>query len=156
MYALCLLCFVCERHGAHRRRHVLTLSFPTRRSSDLLPGWSPDGRRVVFTRKVDGTTFQVCTIRPDGSDFRQLTKSKSSDGHAVWSPGGQIMWSGSEHGFRDEAALYDNTFQQYGQIYVMDADGSNYRMVTASKRSEERRVGKECVSTCRSRGSPYQ
>src|SRR3546814_12991227 len=26
----------------------------------------------------------------------------------------------------------------------------------ASMRSEERRVGKECVSTCRSRGSPYQ
>src|SRR3546814_3228435 len=24
-----------------------------------------------------------------------------------------------------------------------------------SRRSEERRVGKECVSTCRSRGSPY-
>src|SRR3546814_15293406 len=24
-----------------------------------------------------------------------------------------------------------------------------------SNRSEERRVGKECVSTCRSRGSPY-
>src|SRR3546814_5118889 len=24
-----------------------------------------------------------------------------------------------------------------------------------SERSEERRVGKECVSTCRSRGSPY-
>src|SRR3546814_15746295 len=26
---------------------------------------------------------------------------------------------------------------------------------TRSARSEERRVGKECVSTCRSRGSPY-
>src|SRR3546814_10516626 len=26
---------------------------------------------------------------------------------------------------------------------------------TASPRSEERRVGKECVSTCRSRWSPY-
>src|SRR3546814_8190318 len=25
----------------------------------------------------------------------------------------------------------------------------------AATRSEERRVGKECVSTCRSRGSPY-
>src|SRR3546814_12545775 len=25
----------------------------------------------------------------------------------------------------------------------------------AANRSEERRVGKECVSTCRSRGSPY-
>src|SRR3546814_3154715 len=27
--------------------------------------------------------------------------------------------------------------------------------VHESHRSEERRVGKECVSTCRSRGSPY-
>src|SRR3546814_12123798 len=27
--------------------------------------------------------------------------------------------------------------------------------VTGTKRSEERRVGKECVSTCRSRWSPY-
>src|SRR3546814_14418720 len=28
------------------------------------------------------------------------------------------------------------------------------RLITGAKRSEERRVGKECVSTCRSRGSP--
>src|SRR3546814_17946669 len=29
------------------------------------------------------------------------------------------------------------------------------RLVVGGFRSEERRVGKECVSTCRSRGSPY-
>src|SRR3546814_12881221 len=29
------------------------------------------------------------------------------------------------------------------------------RVVTIEERSEERRVGKECVSTCRSRWSPY-
>src|SRR3546814_20058143 len=28
-------------------------------------------------------------------------------------------------------------------------------MPSVNNRSEERRVGKECVSTCRSRGSPY-
>src|SRR3546814_1679229 len=28
-------------------------------------------------------------------------------------------------------------------------------LITAFNRSEERRVGKECVSTCRSRWSPY-
>src|SRR3546814_13728233 len=33
------------------------------------------------------------------------------------------------------------------------ADGTTFAVVTT--RSEERRVGKECVSTCRSRGSPY-
>src|SRR3546814_15410923 len=35
----------------------------------------------------------------------------------------------------------------------------NDRLITVSNdktRSEERRVGKECVSTCRSRWSPYQ
>jgi Tol biopolymer transport system component len=100
---------------------------------DNLPSWSPDGKRIVFTRKVDGITFQICTIAPDGSDYRQLTTGPESDGHAVWSLDGRIMWSGSAHGFRDEAALYDNTFQQYGQIYVMNADGSDMGLLTDSK-----------------------
>src|SRR3546814_19425365 len=30
-----------------------------------------------------------------------------------------------------------------------------YCKASVADRSEERRVGKECVSTCRSRGSPY-
>src|SRR3546814_11502111 len=32
---------------------------------------------------------------------------------------------------------------------------SNEILLEANERSEERRVGKECVSTCRSRWSPY-
>src|SRR3546814_15373180 len=41
-------------------------------------------------------------------------------------------------------------------------DGSSVRVeltrgnIPVTSRSEERRVGKECVSTCRSRWSPYQ
>src|SRR3546814_11024545 len=35
------------------------------------------------------------------------------------------------------------------------ADGSWYQKVPFQERSEERRVGKECVSTCRARWSPY-
>src|SRR3546814_9475979 len=34
-------------------------------------------------------------------------------------------------------------------------DDTRWRHSAASPRSEERRVGKECVSTCRSRWSPY-
>jgi hypothetical protein len=37
------------------------------------------------------------------------------------------------YGFRDEAALYDNTFQQYGQIFIMNADGSEKRALTDSR-----------------------
>src|SRR3546814_13263429 len=43
--------------------------------------------------------------------------------------------------------------------YVKDISGgsalSNIRNESIRGRSEERRVGKECVSTCRSRWSPY-
>jgi Tol biopolymer transport system component len=100
---------------------------------DNLPGWSPDGKRIVFTRRREDGNYDVYTIRPDGSDLFRATDHESSDGHAVWSADGRIMWSGSQHGFRDEAALYEQTFQQYGQIYVMNADGSNKRLLTDSK-----------------------
>src|SRR3546814_12908060 len=40
-------------------------------------------------------------------------------------------------------------------VQVMRSDLSTPSLVQPSLRSEERRVGKECVSTCKSRGSPY-
>src|SRR3546814_16909912 len=40
----------------------------------------------------------------------------------------------------------------YGTISL---DGDEITGLPMYRRSEERRVGKECVSTCRSRGSPY-
>src|SRR3546814_19678214 len=44
-----------------------------------------------------------------------------------------------------------------GTGYVMEYTGSAIRGLSMEgrMRSEERRVGKECVSTCRSRWSPY-
>src|SRR3546814_11913446 len=38
-----------------------------------------------------------------------------------------------------------------GRVQLRDMRGRKHRV----ERSEERRVGKECVSTCRSRWSPY-
>src|SRR3546814_15003481 len=38
---------------------------------------------------------------------------------------------------------------------VFETGQSRERFSIQSIRSEERRVGRECVSTCRSRGSPY-
>ena len=100
---------------------------------DNLPGWSPDGSRILFTRRVDAVNFDIYTIRPDGSDLLRLTTNRATDGHAVWTADGRIMWNSGIYGFRDEAALYDNTFQQYGQIFIMNADGSGKRMLTDSR-----------------------
>ncbi|EMR62348.1 hypothetical protein MGN70_004645 [Eutypa lata] len=101
-------------------------------ATDNLPFWSPDGERIVFTRKSSATDFNVCTIRPDGTDLRVLTSSGANEAHAVWSADGRILYSTGEYGFRDEAAIFDNTFQPYGQIMAMNADGSDKRMLTDS------------------------
>ena len=100
---------------------------------DNLPGWSPDGSRIVFTRRQRDGNYDVFTIRPDGSDLRRLTDSPAVDGHAVWSTDGQhILWNSGMFGWRDEAALYDNTFQPYAPIFIMNADGSGKRPLTDS------------------------
>ena len=100
---------------------------------DNLPGWSPDGSRIVFTRRQADGNYDVFTIRPDGSDLRRLTNSPAVDGHAVWSTDGKHhMWNSGMHGWRDEAALYDNTFQPYAPIFIMNADGTGKRPLTDS------------------------
>jgi Tol biopolymer transport system component len=101
-------------------------------SWDNLPSFSLDGKLILFTRKVGSTNYDICTIRPDGTDLRVLTNSEANDAHAVWRQDGKIMWSSGMYGFRCECALYDQTFQPYGQIMIMDPDGSNKRALTNS------------------------
>src|SRR3546814_16868039 len=48
--------------------------------------------------------------------------------------------------------VYGFATQSGGDVFIESAAGEG---TTITIRSEERRVGKECVSTCRSRWSPY-
>src|SRR3546814_8218667 len=51
--------------------------------------------------------------------------------------------------------LFARRARRLGERPVADDRGAAGRAGAADRRSEERRVGKECVSTCRSRWSPY-
>lgn len=100
---------------------------------DNLPFWSPNGKLISFTRKHGNNNFDIYTIRPDGTDLRQLTTSPANDAHAMWTDDSKhLMWSSGIYGFKDEAALYDDTFQPYGAIFIMNADGTDKRQLTDS------------------------
>jgi Tol biopolymer transport system component len=101
---------------------------------DNFPFYSPSGDRVVFTRQMPNTDFEVFSMKPDGSDQKRLTYTAGADAHATWSEDGKQIWfESSRSGFKDEASLYDTSPQPYAQIFLMNRDGSNVRQVTDSK-----------------------
>jgi Tol biopolymer transport system component len=121
---------------------------------DNFPIWSPDGSRIAFIRKT-GEDFQVFTIRPDGKDLKQLTDTHGIDAHLAWSPDGKrILFTSSRKGFKDEA-LYTGGPQPYGEVFVMDSDGTNVEQLTDDQWEEggpawqPQRPGSQTLSTHR-------
>src|SRR3546814_10081923 len=66
-------------------------------------------------------------------------------------PFGKAAVGGEDHG----AAFIAGVDQLEEQVAAAWDDRQVADLVDDQQRSEERRVGKECVSTCRSRWSPY-
>ncbi len=104
---------------------------------DNFPSWSPNGDVIAFTRRSGGTEdydYDIFTMRPDGTNVRRLTDAPGNDSHSSWSPDGKsILWTSGRYGFKDEAAMYDNAFQPFAQIFIMKADGSDQRVLTRSR-----------------------
>src|SRR3546814_14538357 len=75
-----------------------------------------------------------------------------------WPKKGRTGWRTAEEEAYEEAGILGRISQasigRYRYIKWMP-DRLVLCSVTLFPRSEESRVGKECVSTCRSRGSPY-
>jgi len=102
---------------------------------DNFPAFSPDGSLITFTRRSAVTKdYDIFTMRADGTGVKQLTSTPGNDSHSSWSPDGKyILWSSARYGFKDEAPLYDNSFQPFAQIFIMNADGSNQHALTYSR-----------------------
>jgi hypothetical protein len=85
------------------------------------PDWSPDGSRITLSswpiHDFNDGKVNVYSVRPDGSDLKQLTDSGCGGcGAPSWTPdGAHILFWGP------------TTF------WLMDPDGANQRSINASK-----------------------
>src|SRR3546814_4175725 len=91
-------------------------------------------QKTAYEMRISDWSSDVCS-----SDLDEMVMA-AADGHVM---------AYEQSGEEDEEAFWDEhsfDLQRYASIHCL---------VYGSDRSEERRVGKECVSTCRSRWSPY-
>src|SRR3546814_16580865 len=149
--------FLFECSGTHRDLHVLTHSFPSRRSSDLRFGndrssdparrrggidvqrrQRPDPQREFHLPQHQLTGFSVAVAED--------TRLPLMDDRVRLRP---LVLSAKRQTWRmadDHSASHDKAFRAIRKV-VLERD--------THPRPEERLVGNECVSTCRYRWWPY-
>ena len=130
--------------GTKRTLHILdvatgaTRKLETGSESDTFPTWSPRGDWIAFTSRRDDD-YEIYRIRADGTGLERLTRSPGNDAHPSFSPDGELIaFATARQGFKDEAVqlLLSGTFQPYGEIAVMRANGSDVRMLTDNSTEE--------------------
>jgi Tol biopolymer transport system component len=84
-------------------------------AQDRWPSWAPVGGRLVFASNRDGGDFDLFAANADGSGLAQLTANTVDDTAPAWSPDGNRI-----------------AYVSGGNVWVMNADGSNPRPITSS------------------------
>ena len=88
--------YVMNDDGSGRRRLTTNTQ-----SMDRRPRWSPDGKRIAFTRFMDKertqTSSELFIMNADGTDQKRLTHNNVGDSYPSWSPDGQYLTFRSKH-----------------------------------------------------------
>lgn len=98
------------------------------------PDWSPDGSQIVFA----GDTGGLFVVSPDGSGLTHVRSAPGFYLDPTWSPDGSMI------AFAYQPPMSDcppgGCSQRY-EVWVMNADGSNARAVTALSSDERPNSG---------------
>jgi TolB protein len=86
------------------------------------PVWSPRGDLIAFT-KIEGGTFYIGVMRPDGSGERLLTQDFLVEG-PTWAPNGRVLM------YFKQGRSGSSGRGGGARLFTIDLTGSNQREVT--------------------------
>ena len=100
---------------------------------DVSPSWSPDGKRIAFTRNKDEHfNSDIYVMDADGGNQQRLTENRGDDVSPSWSPDGKrIVFSSDRDGH------FIGEFGITSEIFLMDADGENQHRLTENRKNDE-------------------
>ncbi|MFQ5743430.1 MAG: TolB family protein [Acidobacteriota bacterium] len=105
-----------------RNRKQLTTGKP----GNLFPAWSPKGDKIAYWSGDARGFGQVWVMRSDGTHPRQLTHSVKSEYTPDGSSANAPAWL-----FSKRIACWSGIEHRYGQIWTMNADGSDQRVLVS-------------------------
>jgi TolB protein len=112
----------CALTGAASSRQAPRgIAVPITYSLNYDPGLSPDGKRMVFLKVLEGKE-QMFLADTDGSNERQLTRDAVDHEDPAWSPDGRSI-------------AYVHIAGDKKSLHVMGVDGSNDRRLTPPTQS---------------------
>jgi TolB protein len=89
------------------------------------PVWNSKQKIISYFSKQKAN-HSIYTIKPDGTEQRQITDDSFNEGWHAWSPDGKLM-------VYDASDLADKNFD----IYIMNADGTNVKRLTQDSAVEQ-------------------
>ena len=123
------IAFVSDRNGGNDQIYVMdsngkNVKRLTNGAFDRQPAWSKDGQTIAYHGYEDEdwvgeVNFKIYLIAPDGTNRRKLAGDIPSwDIEPAWSPDSQRI------------AFVSSREDEWDEIYVMDADGTNQKRLT--------------------------
>jgi len=110
------------------------VQIPSVPGGDYDPVWDPAGERIAFTSLRSGRP-QIYTIRPDGSELRDLSDDFAYDRQPAWSPSGtQLLFTTSRGGVTEiwvmpDVGTGEQRFSRSGGAEDTNADWSSDGMI---------------------------
>ncbi len=124
------------------REHVA----PVRICEGAFPKHSPDGSLIAFTLCEDdpedpnGVSYEIYTVKPDGSDLRCLTRDRPGldgtrwKGQPFWHPGGEYIIFTAENASYPRRGLGTASRPGLGRghdVWIMTCDGARFWKLTS-------------------------